>query len=64
MSAGKVTASVSAANEAAQDRLVRQITDLQAEIASETAALALMDERRQVIVDRIAELQAKLEELV
>lgn len=42
---------------------LRQQVDLQAEIESERKSIELMDQRKQVIVDRVAMLEGKLKEL-
>jgi hypothetical protein len=63
-SAAELTARVEEAQPLSSDEhKLRQVVDLQAEIESERRSIELMDERRQVIVDRVAMLQKKLEEL-
>ena len=50
----------SAAEQSAAERKIRQLADLQQEIASEEASAKLMDERKKVITDRIAKLKTQL----
>lgn len=65
MSASDLTTRVEQAQPplSSDEAKLRQIVDLQAEIDSERKSIELMDERKQVIVDRVAMLEGKLKEL-